>query len=69
MLGIAPDNRGLLPDSDAARLARVGDALRQRAQHNLSLLHSPTTPEIAASLDDDPDTFSSAPQGSSSFRA
>ena len=64
MLGLAPDNRGLLPDSDVARLREFGDALRRRAEHNLSLLHAPTTPEIAAALDNDPDTFWSAPAGS-----
>lgn len=64
MLGIAPDKRGLLPDSDVARLREFGDALRKRAEHNLSLQHAPTSPEQAAALDGDPDTFWSAPSGS-----
>ena len=64
MLGLAPDNRGLLPDSDVARLKEFGDALRERSAHNLSLTHSGTTPEIASALDNDPDTFWSAPAGS-----
>jgi alpha-L-fucosidase len=64
MLGVAPDNRGLLPDSDAARLEQFGAALRLRAAHNLALKHAPTTPEIAAALDNNPDTFWSAPTGS-----
>ncbi len=64
MLGLAPDNRGLLPDSDVARLREFGNVLRQRAEHNLSLQHSPATPEVAAALDGDPDTFWSAPAGS-----
>jgi alpha-L-fucosidase len=64
MLGLAPDNRGLLPDADVARLREFGDALHRRAERNLSLLHAPTTPEIAAALDNDPDTFWSAPPDS-----
>lgn len=64
MLGVAPDNRGLLPDSDAKRLEEFGDALRRRAQNNIALLHSTTDVESAAALDGDPDTFWSAPAGS-----
>jgi alpha-L-fucosidase len=64
MLGVAPDNRGLLPDSDAARLKEFGDAMKARYSNNLAVSHSPTTPEIDAALDNNPDTFWSAPQGS-----
>jgi alpha-L-fucosidase len=64
MLGVAPDNRGLLPDSDAKRLVEFGAALRRRAEHNLALLHEPTDAETAAALDGDADTFWSAPAGS-----
>jgi alpha-L-fucosidase len=64
MLGVAPDNRGLLPDSDAKRLEEFGDALRQRAQNNLALLHEPADVDTAAAADGDADTFWSAPQGS-----
>lgn len=64
MLGIAPDDRGLLPDADVARLKELGAALRARAQNDLSLRHEPATAEVAAALDDDPDTFWSAPAGS-----
>jgi len=64
MLGLAPDRRGLLPEADVARLEEFGTALRKRAQNNLSLQHSATTPEAAAALDGDPDTFWSAPSGS-----
>jgi alpha-L-fucosidase len=64
MLGVAPDDRGLLPDSDAKRLEEFGAALRQRAQGNLSLKHLHSDTETAAALDGDPDTFWSAPQGS-----
>lgn len=64
MLGVAPDNRGLLPDSDVKRLEEFGAALHKRAENNLSLHHLPTTPEAAAALDGDSDTFWSAPAGS-----
>jgi alpha-L-fucosidase len=64
MLGLAPDNRGLLPDSDVARLKEFGAALRRRAQGNLALDHAPASPEVSAALDGDPDTFWSAPAGS-----
>jgi alpha-L-fucosidase len=64
MLGLAPDNRGLLPDSDVARLKEFGIAVHERYAHNLALEHTGTTPELTAALDNDPDTFWSAPQGS-----
>ena len=64
MLGVAPDSRGLIPDSDVKRLAEFGAALREREANNLALHHRPASPEVAAALDDDPDTFWSAPPGS-----
>ncbi len=64
MLGVAPDNRGQLPDSDARRLVEFGEALRQREKNNLALLHRPASAEDSAALDGDPDTFWSAPKGS-----
>ncbi len=64
MLGIAPDRRGLLPDSDVARLEEFGKAVRERYAHNLALEHLGVTSEISAALDGDPDTFWSAPEGS-----
>ncbi|HEY1896420.1 MAG TPA: alpha-L-fucosidase [Terracidiphilus sp.] len=64
MLGLAPDRRGLLPDSDVARLEEFGAALRKRAGANLSIRHAAATPETAAALDGDPDTFWSAPPNS-----
>lgn len=64
MLGLAPDNRGLLPDSDVKRLQEFGEALRNHHAHNLALQHNPATPEVDAALDNDPDTFWSAPTGS-----
>jgi alpha-L-fucosidase len=64
MLGVAPDNRGLLPDSDVARLEEFGAALRLRAQNNPATHHAPATTNVAAALDNDRDTFWSAPSGS-----
>ena len=64
MLGLAPDRRGLLPESDVARLEEFGAALRKREESNLSVHHEATTPEIAAALDGDRDTFWSASLGS-----
>jgi alpha-L-fucosidase len=64
MLGVAPDNRGLIPDSDAKRLAEFGAALHEREENNLALHHRPASPAVEAALDGDPDTFWSAPPGS-----
>jgi alpha-L-fucosidase len=64
MLGLAPDRRGLLPDADVARLTDFGKALRERYAHNLALEHGPASPDVAAALDGDPNTFWSAPAGS-----
>jgi alpha-L-fucosidase len=64
MLGLAPDRRGLLPESDAARLEELGAALRKRAAGNLVAEHAIRTGEVAAALDGDPDTFWSGAPGS-----
>ena len=64
MLGLAPDRRGLLPDSDVARLEDFGKAIRDRNAHNLALLHTPASAEVSAALDGNPDTFWNAPAGS-----
>ncbi len=64
LLGLAPDRRGLLPDSDVARLEEFGKAIRARYAHNLSMEHTAATPDVAAALDGNPDTFWSAPAGS-----
>lgn len=64
MLGLAPDNRGLLPASDVARLQEMGDAIRSRYANNLATHHLPTDANTAAALDGDPETFWSAPAGS-----
>jgi alpha-L-fucosidase len=64
MLGVAPDSRGLLPDSDVARLKEFGAAIHSLQTGNLALQHLATTPETAAALDGNTDTFWSAPPGS-----
>jgi alpha-L-fucosidase len=64
MLGIAPDNRGLLPDADVARLKEFGEAIRARFADNLALKHLPADANSASALDGDADTFWSAPAGS-----
>jgi alpha-L-fucosidase len=64
MLGLAPDTRGLLPDSDVARLKEFGIAIQRLHSGNAALQHLPTTPEAAAALDGNVDTFWSAPAGS-----
>jgi alpha-L-fucosidase len=64
MLGLAPDNRGLLPDSDVQRLKELGDAIRARSKNNLALQHAVTNVEVSAAFDDNLDTFCTAPAGS-----
>ena len=66
MLGLAPDNRGLLPDNDAARLKEFGAAISNRygAAKNLSRQHTRQDPDVGRALDNDPATFWSAPRGS-----
>ncbi|UWZ84479.1 alpha-L-fucosidase [Occallatibacter riparius] len=64
MLGLAPDNRGLLPENDVARLKEFGEALQKRAQGNLALHHGAGGDNVSAASDGNPDTFWSAPEGS-----
>jgi alpha-L-fucosidase len=64
MLGVAPNDQGLLDDVDVARLHELGDALRTRYGNNLVRHHLPTDANTARALDGDPDTFWSAPEGS-----
>jgi alpha-L-fucosidase len=63
MLGLAPDNRGLLPDVDVARLHELGEVIRTRYAHSLLEVHLPVDENVAKALDNDPDTFWSAPAG------
>jgi alpha-L-fucosidase len=66
LLGLAPDNRGLLPDSDVKRLEELGKAIEARygADKNLARKHLAVNGETEAALDGDKDTFWSAPAGS-----
>lgn len=66
MLGIAPDNTGRLPEADVKGLKEFGDAIRQLYSHNLVVEEhaTPASPDEYAALDNDPDTFWSAPAGS-----
>lgn len=64
MLGVAPDNRGLLPDTDVSRLRELGEALDSRYGHGLLHPEMASDPNIANALDNDLDTFWSAPGGS-----
>jgi len=64
MLGLAPDRRGLLPEADVQRLREFGDAVRSRYAKNLAVQHAPLPSNEAAALDNNPDTFWSAPTGS-----
>ncbi len=65
MLGVAPDDRGLLPDADVARLAALGEAIQARfgPAVNVANHHVPTDSNTAAALDNDADTFWTAPDG------
>lgn len=64
VLGIAPDQRGLIPDADVQRLKEFGEAVRSRYGTNLVAKHLTTGAEEDLALDGDPDTFWSAPAGS-----
>ena len=64
MLGVAPDDRGLLPDVDVARLRELGTALRERFANNLLKDHLPVDENVSRALDGDTYTFWSAPAGS-----
>lgn len=66
MLGIAPNRHGLLPAADVKRLAEFGKALQARYgdASDLARTHEPTDANTEAALDDEGDTFWSAPEGS-----
>ncbi len=64
MLGVAPDDRGLLPDVDVARLRELGAALTSRYGKGLLNPAMTTDANIGNALDGDPDTVWSAPAGS-----
>ena len=64
MLGLAPDRRGLLPESDVERLKEFGVAISQRYAANLVAQHVSHHTSVDLALDGDPNTFWSAPSGS-----
>jgi alpha-L-fucosidase len=64
VLGIAPDQRGLLPDSDVQRLKEFGRTIQTRYGHNLARQRVRTNPGGELALDGNPDTFWSAAAGS-----
>jgi alpha-L-fucosidase len=65
VLGLAPDRRGLLPEEDAKRLEELGAAVAKRYGPSMALKeHIWHDRETENALDNDPDTFWSAPAGS-----
>jgi alpha-L-fucosidase len=65
MLGLAPDDRGLLPEEDAQRLQEFGQTIAKRYGVNLaSKDRVRRDPETESAVDGDPGTFWSAPAGS-----
>jgi alpha-L-fucosidase len=68
-LGLAPDDRGLLPDSDVARLREFGEAIGKTYANNLASKGNFTVDAgdgPARAFDGDPHTFWSAPPDSHS---
>ena len=64
MLGVAPNDKGLLDASDVKRLNELGAAIRERYSKNLVREHLAVGDNVGRALDGDPDTFWSAPTGS-----
>ena len=64
MVGVAPDDRGLLPDADVARLHELGAAIQARYGKGLLTPTMTTDPNVANALDEDDSTFWNAPAGS-----
>lgn len=64
MLGLAPDSRGLLPDSDVARLQELGKAIHDRYDVGTIKPLPSADRNVTAATDGDPDTRWSAPEGS-----
>jgi alpha-L-fucosidase len=65
MLGLAPDRRGVLPEDDVKRLEELGTAIAKRYAVNLAAKeHVQHADETEYAVDNDPDTFWSAPPGS-----
>jgi alpha-L-fucosidase len=67
MIGLAPDNRGLLPDSDVARLKEFGEVIAAiYAPENNLAARAANASAFRAAVDSDPDTVWSPPEGSHS---
>jgi len=64
MLGLAPDDRGLLPDADVKRLRELGETLHRRYADSLLRSHLPMDANAANAVDGDDATFWTAPAGS-----
>jgi len=69
LLGLEPDNRGLLPEADVARLRAFGEAIQAAYGENKNLARNATVraeggDSIGAVNDGDPDTFWMAPPNS-----
>ena len=67
MIGLAPDNRGLLPEADVRRLQEFGEAVRSiyAPEKNLAA-RAMNAATFRGAIDSDPDTMWSAPEGSHS---
>ncbi len=67
MIGIAPDNRGLLPDADVTRLREFGEAVASIYGPEKNIATRASNASIyQAALDSDPDTTWSPSEGSHS---
>lgn len=67
MIGLAPDNRGLLPEADVKRLNEFGEAVSSIYAPEKNLAARATNARLyREALDSDPDTTWSAPEGSHS---
>jgi alpha-L-fucosidase len=68
MIGLAPDDTGLLPAADAARLKEFGDRLHKIYSNNLAA-HGEYATDTAAAFDGDPNTWWQAPAASAGNNA
>ena len=67
MIGLAPDNRGLLPDADVRRLKEFGEAIHSIYAPEKNLAARATNASVfRGAVDSDPDTMWSATEGSHS---
>jgi len=69
MIGLAPDNRGLLPDADVRRLREFGEAVSSIYAPEKNLANRAlNSSSFHGAVDSNPDTMWSAPEGSHSAR-